>query len=63
MAKKNRYIFVIDFFVYAENKEEAIKEAQKICDEINDKYDYRASILKDEFHLANSAFPEKIKLK
>jgi hypothetical protein len=54
---------VIDFFVYAENKEEAIKEAQKICDEINDKYDCRASILKDEFHLANSAFPEKIKLK
>jgi hypothetical protein len=41
-----RYAVVMDFYVYAENDEDAKAQAQKVADDINDKEDAKAIVLK-----------------
>lgn len=42
--KKNRYVSTITVYSYGENEIEAFQESQKMCDQLNQKYDCRAEV-------------------
>ena len=42
--KEKRYVVAIDFYVYAENDEDAQVQAQNICDNINQGDDHQADV-------------------
>lgn len=43
--QNNRYSSTIQFYVYAKNDKDAIKETEKIVSELNRKYDNNSQIL------------------
>lgn len=58
-TKKERFITTITVYSFGENEEEAFNESQKMCDQLNQKYDCRADIeqmCKNEFGKTKS-FP------
>jgi hypothetical protein len=44
MAREQRYVAEIDFFIWADNDEDAQAQAQSIAAELDAKYDNRASV-------------------
>lgn len=43
---KNRYVQTLDLYIYADSDEDAKKEAERLCAELNDKYDCHAETIR-----------------
>jgi hypothetical protein len=60
MENKNRYVVVIDMYVYADSNDEAIQEAKRIANEIDMKYDNKADVMEVIKHNFGSPDTEKL---
>jgi len=60
MENKNRYVVIIDMYVYADSNDEAIEEAKRIAKELDSKYDNKADVMEVIKHNFGSQDTEKL---